>query len=177
MVALCASPCKTCDFTPNFCLSCNEGYAIAGSTCFSKKAAYYSITFNFPTIFNENDSFDVAYGKVCNNIGYFRTTICENLPKTIKDRDLSCKNNFNFLKFARGSIMATLVMDISGYPSAADATKDLSSAILIPSAYVITTSVTTTEESSSTNSGPNLGLILGVSIPVGLLRTFYFIQC
>lgn len=125
MVALCASPCRTCDFTPNFCLSCEEGYAIAGSTCFSKKAAYYTMTFNLPMIFDENDSFDIAYGKICNNIGYFRTTICQNLPQTIRDRDPACKNNFNFLRFTKGSISTTLMLDIAGYSSAADATREL----------------------------------------------------
>ena len=127
-------------------------------------------------IFDESDSFDIAYGKICNNIGYFRTTICQNLPKTIRDRDPACKNNFNFLRFTKGSISTTLILDIAGYSSPADATRELNEAKLLPEAQVISTSVSTTEDSSSSNSGPNLGLILGVSIPVGLLRTYTFIQ-
>jgi hypothetical protein len=72
----CYSPCQTCDVTPNFCLSCKPGYTINGSTCFSDKVAYYTMVFNLPIIFNDDDSFEIAYGKICNNIGYFRTTIC-----------------------------------------------------------------------------------------------------
>jgi proprotein convertase subtilisin/kexin type 5 len=78
--AKCSFPCLTCDMNPNFCLSCVTGYSITGTLCFSNNMAVVAIVFNLPSIFGNNDTFDVAYGKVLNNIGYFRTTICANLP-------------------------------------------------------------------------------------------------
>jgi hypothetical protein len=69
-----------------------------------------------------------------------------------------------------------LIIDIKDYADPAAASRELSQVKLIPEADVITSSVTTSEDdTSSSNSGPNLGLILGVSIPVGLLRKFCLI--
>ena len=60
----CKSPCATCVSDPNFCLSCIDGYTIDGSSCFSDKQIAYQMIFNYPTIFNSDDSYQVAYGKI-----------------------------------------------------------------------------------------------------------------
>jgi hypothetical protein len=138
---------------------------------------YYKVTFSFNAIFSDSDSFDVAYGKVCNSIGYFRNTICENLPATILDLDPSCRTNFHFISFSKGSITVDLKFDASNYTSPADAASEISAARLLPpGAVIITSSVsapgqTSMSTFSSGDSGTNLALILGVSIPLGLLRT------
>lgn len=39
----CASPCMTCNFSPSYCLSCEDGYVISGSICQAKKLATGSL--------------------------------------------------------------------------------------------------------------------------------------
>lgn len=90
MTAKCTSPCKTCEINSNFCLTCNDGYVINGSMCFSTKVVYYSMVFNFANVFNANDSYSVAYGKILNKIGYLKNLICQNLPALIKQNDTNC---------------------------------------------------------------------------------------
>jgi hypothetical protein len=130
----CSFPCLTCDLSPNFCLSCVTGYSITGTMCFNNNIAQVTIIFNMPSIFGSTDSFDVAYGKVLNNIGYFRTTICANLPKEIRQLDLTCSSNFYFTRFTQGSIAMDFVIDISGFNSAGDAATAIGAASLLPDA-------------------------------------------
>jgi hypothetical protein len=83
--------------------------------CFSAKAIYYSMVFNFASIFNSNDSYSVAYGKILRNIGYLKDTICKNLPKKVTQKDPNCTNNFNFLSFKPGSVGVDIVASGNGY--------------------------------------------------------------
>jgi hypothetical protein len=69
----CISPCANCHGGSNFCLSCIEGYAIDGSSCFSKKQIKYEMTFKYPSIFNDYDSYDIAYQKLMAKINEFKS--------------------------------------------------------------------------------------------------------
>lgn len=166
----CSFPCLTCSGNPNFCLSCVIGYNINGSTCFSNKFTLLTMTFNYNTIFNSTDSFDVAFGKILIFIGMLRSSMCNNFPRKIRNVDPTCKSTLNFLKFAHGSVVSTSKVDSSAYDNANDAANDLLGANLLPGASDLSTSVSTNGFTSSSNSSTNLGLILGVSIPLGILR-------
>jgi hypothetical protein len=60
----CNSPCQTCVGGPNFCLSCVSGFIIDGSSCFSEQQIVYEMTFTYPSIFNDDDTFEQAYSKI-----------------------------------------------------------------------------------------------------------------
>ena len=61
------------------------------------------------------------------------------------------------------------------YADSASLLSDLNSANLIPGGTSITSSIVSSGFTSSDSSSTNLGLIIGVAVPLGILRTFSLI--
>lgn len=132
------------------------------------------MVFNYPSIFNNDDSFDVAYGKILLNFGAFRGLICKSFPAQVRKGDSECKRNFNTKRCRKGSVGMDLSVDASGFSSAADAQSSMTS-MTIPGVNILSSSATAQGLSESSSSSTNLGLILGVSIPLGILCNSFLI--
>jgi hypothetical protein len=65
-------------------------------------------------------------------------------------------------------------VDASGFSSAADAQSSMTS-MTIKGVNILASSASAQGLSESSNSSTNLGLILGVSIPLGILRNSFLI--
>lgn len=136
--------------------------------CFSNKVIIHTMTFNLPSIFNNNDTYEIAYGKILRNIGYLKNLICSNLPQKITQGDATCKKSFNFLSFQSGSVQVSSMIDSSGYSSSEEATNAVSSSNLIPEGTIISSSTSASGyKSYESSSSSNMSLVLGISISLG----------
>ena len=170
----CNAPCLTCTSNPNYCLSCLSGYSIDGFSCFNKKQVDYSMKFNYPGYFNDGDSFDYSYARFMGNFLGFRGLLCKSFPALITKNDAKCLRNFSTKKCRRSSVIVDLSVDASNYNSAAAAQNAMTS-MTVPGISILSTSASAQGFSDSSSSSTNLGLILGVSIPLGILRNYFAI--
>lgn len=154
-----------------------SGYSISGSTCFSSTQLKYTMTFNYDTLFGANDTYNVAHAKTLSQIGLLKTTICNNLPSKFKTDDPTCRKAFNIAAFRSGSIAMDLLVSANGYTYINDAAKDLNNAVLVPGSTVISSGVVTATGTYYGNGQDtaNIGLILGLAIPLGIIRTYFAI--
>lgn len=76
------------------------------------------MTFNYPTIFNNDDGYEVAYGKILLKYLELRASICQNLPKEITKNDPFCERNFNTKSFSTGSIKMSMNIAANEFSSA-----------------------------------------------------------
>lgn len=130
------------------------------------------MTFQYPEIFNNDDSYDVAYGKILFRWGFFRSLLCRSFPAQVRRGDSDCKRNFNTRRCRKGSVAMDLNVDASGFSSASDASSAMTS-MTVPGVNILSSSATAQGLDDSSTSSTNLGLILGVSIPLGILRNSF----
>jgi hypothetical protein len=100
------------------------------------------MTFQYPQIFNNEDSFDVAYGKILFRWGFFRGLLCSSFPAQVRRGDSDCKRNFNTKRCRRGSVALDLNVDASGFSSASDASSAMT-AMTVPGVNIISSSAST----------------------------------
>ena len=103
------------------------------------------------------------------------------LPALFKQGDPNCRRVLQFKKLVAASVQVDQDVDGSGYASGNDASSAINSAVAtngIAGTTVISSSTTTNGYSSTSDddNDANLGLILGVTIPLVILRNFYLIQ-
>ena len=118
-------------------------------------------------------------------INRLRLSICAALPASVYGvlTPQRCFETFFVVVLAGGSLNLTGVVAGGSFssPSAASSTlgSAFSSGTPLDGVSVTSTSVSTsgfTSSGGSSSSGTNLGLILGLTIPLVLLRTFLFTQ-
>lgn len=169
-VQACGGNCATCVYSSLTCLSCKANSQLIGTTCLSNDN--YAIVIVASLIILGNDTtvtssyeLGVAYGilarffsELATKFGY--KTLAEFLA------------NSNIVKVKKASIEVTLNLNTEttlNSPSTA-----LNANTTFTDVALVSQSITTT--TSSTASTINLGLVLGVAIPLGILRTYLFIQ-
>lgn len=134
------------------------------------------MAFTYPAVFSDSDSYDTAYGKILKNIGFFKWSVCKNLPTKITANDVNCKRCFTFKKFSKGSVVMEGQVGAADYADSSSLLSDLNSANLIPGGTSIVSSIVASGFSSSdSSSSTNIGLIIGVAVPLGILCTYLFI--
>lgn len=124
--------------------------------------------------FSSGQNAATGRGNVMRNFVNLVTAICNMLPAPFKVGDTSCRRVLRFIFLRFGSIQVSQDVDGSGYSSGTDASSAINNAIStngIAGATVTSSSTTSTGYSGSSDSDVNLGLILGVSIPLVILRT------
>lgn len=164
----CDTSCLTCDKTPNQCTSCTNTSRLVGFNCISQ---------NNVTV---ETKLDLTMAEFVNFVEDFRSWLATESNKAIGSSANFNKNMVNLLNVTEGSVninSALSVGNASLVETIANAiTQALSNGAKIGSGIPISgkavanviqgsgSTKTTTEESSS-----KLGLILGLSIPLGLL--------
>lgn len=132
------------------------------------------MVFNNPSIFNNDDSYEVSYGKILLNFGLFRKLLCSSFPALVRRGDSDCKRNFNTKRFYKGSVGMDYAVDASAFGSSTEAQNAMTS-MTIPGVNILSSTASAQGLSDSSSSSTNLGLILGVSIPLGILRNSFVI--
>ncbi len=100
--------------------------------------------------------------------------MCKSFPAAVRRNDPDCKRNFKTKRCHRGSVSVDMAVDSSNFASGADASSQMTS-MTVPGITIISSSASAQGMEDSSNSSTNLGLILGVSIPLGILRNSYLI--
>lgn len=100
--------------------------------------------------------------------------MCSSLPAAVRRNDPDCKRNFKTKRCRRGSIATDMSVDASNFASGADANSQMTS-MTVPGITIISSSASSQGLDDNSSSSTNLGLILGVSIPLGILRNSYLI--
>jgi hypothetical protein len=118
------------------------------------------------SVFQEGDDSDVKVKKCMRNTGRLTRSYCRSLP--IFFWNSRCGKRVRFTSFRWGSMMIESEIDNTDSGSDASAISSSVSSASFDGATVL--KVSATEVGSTATSDTNLGLILGVSIPLGVLR-------
>lgn len=181
-VLQCESPCATCIDYTDFCLSCVSGYSLRGSVC-KKNTNLVFVLILGPSksgnsIFSDSDSPDqqVFFGiRAFNRLGGAIDFI---LPNLFKD-GRHWRKRMRFRRINKGSLSVGMDLDAGGYSSGSDASSAFTNAVSsssIDGASYLSSSVTAEGFTTSSGSSTSLGLVLGLAIPLSILRKNLFIQ-
>ena len=182
----CRSPCSTCIDGNNICTSCITGYTLNGTSCKDNNNIVLNVVFfgsgSQPIVSNGSGaSNNLATGMA--QINRIRFTMCSNLPSAnfgVISTQQQCIDIILIVHIAGGSITVNSVVSGGNYSSAAAANSGITNAFVAgtPLDGISVGSVTVsasgyTASSTSSSGGANLGLILGLSIPLLLLCTYF----
>lgn len=180
VVAQCYSTCATCVDDANFCLSCIAGYTLIGTIC--RQNFYLAINLVLGpaaanTIFATGEDPNLQAAKTIKHLHRFGEHFYRVvLPASfIRVSTEPWENTIQMNSVAAGSVVVNMNVGAGSNTNAASAQTSLSNAIASNSGTgysVVSSSVVANGGSTSSGSGSNLGLILGLSIPLGILRTF-----
>lgn len=181
-VTPCLSPCTTCAFHEDFCLSCATGFSLYGLSCRQNRYLIVIIILgpgsSNSSIFSASDSNDMQLFLGIRSINRLGNSINDILPAGFKD-SRGWRRRLRFSKFATGSIQSNFSVEAGSYTDRDAAKNDLSNALAnnpIDGTSYVSSSVTSEGFSDSSSDSTNLGLILGLAIGIPLLSTFCFIQ-
>ena len=163
----CQSPCLTCFMNPQTCLTCNANYTLVGWTCVTK------FNFGFMVELDTNSSafFSNYYAFLEQMAEIFGTT-------NINDISMSSIRNGSIIAEGNASLTAQSVQSNASlnytYTNFSDL---LAQGSTIAGMQVMQSMITVNggtipdaDDGGNSSSGPNLALILGICIPVGLIR-------
>ena len=183
-IAQCLSPCATCKDYSDFCESCITGYSLSGSVCTQTNYLLMTIIFGPGTginpifIVSDPPQTQLSNGiKSFNRIGGMLNAIA---PAGFKsDGFTGWRKRFIFKAMAIGSIVTTVQANGGTYTTSSGATSAMTNALSstpIDGMSYLSSSMVGTGFSTSSGSSSNLGLVLGLTIPLVILRTYRFIQ-
>jgi hypothetical protein len=168
-VGVCAGNCLSCINSEINCVTCKPGSKLSGTVCISESSKDVTIVLYLislgtdPTI-----SPDIEIGLMYNSIFSYYIRLCKAFGF---ESHKQCKSKFRLARLFFGSVQLVSSLDNDGSsvdPATAVAnTQDPNFGSL---------GVSVVNNSPSTESSTNLGLILGVSIPLGILRNYVSIQ-
>lgn len=175
-VAQCTSPCATCVDYADFCLSCASGYFLYGSNCQRSLYLFIFIVFSqssTSSIFSSTDSADRQLFLSIRSFNRIGNAIYSNAPS--KFRGIGNWRRFTkFRRFKYGSVGVEFAQEAGQYTDGTQASSDFTN-YLVTSNFdgfnYVSSSITAEGFSTSTGSSTSLGLILGLSIPLSILRT------
>jgi len=152
VVSTCQSPCLTCEYNPNYCLTCINGYNISGSACISNALLIVQITLgpgnSNTSIFTNSDSDSIKLAKSIRNTNRISDSICASLPDNLKVGDPHCRNTSRLTSFTQGvnSTVITIQINGTGVSNPNDAESSLSTSLSlsgIDGASIVNINVTT----------------------------------
>ena len=181
-LAACDSTCATCVDQNDFCLSCASGYRLDGSECESTSrltiVIYFGGSSNSNSIFsNSEGGNNQLFGclKGINRIGFAIFSI---LSSRFRRGRSNYRRTIRFRKFFRGSVGINMNVDAAGFSSGPTAASSFTNSVAstpIDGVSYLSSSVVSAGFTASSASSTNLGLVLGLSIPLSILCTFSLI--
>lgn len=180
VVEQCTSPCATCIDYSDFCLSCASGYFLYGSNCQRNLYLYILIILSqgaSSSIFSNADSADRQLFLSIRSFNRIGNAIYGNAPSKFRDGN-NWRKHTKFRKFRYGSVGVEFAQAAGQYTDGTQATSDFTNYLTsgnFDGFSFVSSSITAEGFSTSTGSSTSLGLILGLSIPLSILRTFIVI--
>lgn len=165
----CKGYCATCQLDALSCLTCQSGATLYGGVCISQNNQDIKFLGNLKSIGSSNVTSDYERAAAFSVLGNLLTEMGTALGYSSLGEFLQ---NVNFKSLKQGSI------DLN-YAINSDSVKVGSTNTALTSASfsdLTLLSLNVASNSATSSSNVNLGLVLGVSIPLGILRTFVVIQ-
>jgi hypothetical protein len=182
-VAQCLPPCSTCSKQATLCLSCVAGYTLSGTEC--QINVYLDINIIFAAagvnpIFSNNSSNATQLFSALKEYNRIGNGLFQILKSSFNWAGTDFRTFIRFTKLFSASVGATMTADSGSFSNGAAATNAFNSAVpagtTVDGVSVVSSSTTANGYSSSSgDDSTNLGLILGLSIPLSILRTSFFI--
>jgi hypothetical protein len=105
----CESPCLTCQYNSDYCLTCISDYTISGSGCFSNTVIIIRLVLGPGTtntsIFSSSDSDYNQLDKAFASVNRITRSICNKLPNDFKGNDPFCEKNLRITYMSTGSVV------------------------------------------------------------------------
>ena len=181
-VGLCVSPCASCSGFAESCTSCVSGYTLIGSLC--RQNAYLIVQMTLgqgsnatQSIFLTSDSLNTQLFKGIKSIDAIGNLLLGAAPIGMKGSETNWRKVFFFQSLSAGSLVTTVHGNAGSYTNSNSATTDMNNGLAnapSASASMISYSVSASglPSGDSDDDGANLGLILGLAIPFGLICSF-----
>ena len=184
-VKACRSPCMNCKNDKRLCTGCITDYTLNGSSCISNSKVSLKLTLSSSgssPLFSSTDSASTVSAGM-RSINRLLISICNNLPSKYYDTSSidKCFDLIIFSYLGAGSLIVANSISGGSFSSPAEANSAIGSSFTASTALdgvsVLTvtsaasgfTTPSASTEGAATSS--NLGLILGLSIPLVLLCT------
>ena len=181
-IAQCQAPCSTCFYFGDFCLSCNSGFTLEGSVCTQNVNLLMVLLFGPGTgnnpIFVASDSLQTQLFKGIKAVNFLGDMLNNIAPSAFKSDGFGVGNwrkRFHMKKFAAASLQTTIQANGGTYTSGTAATSAMTNALAsTPTSGLLfmSSTISSTGFNSTAEEGDNLGLILGLAIPLGILCTY-----
>lgn len=182
-IAQCYSTCATCEDQAQNCLSCISGYTLRGSICRQNFFLVINLVLGpgaSNSIFATGDSNLQQASHLIRGLHRFGVHFYSIIPNSfVRSRSEPWDNTIQMNSLAAGSVVVNTNVGAGTNTDSTTATNAMNSAIASSSGdgySIVSSSVSSTGGSTSSGDDDvNLGLILGLSIPLGILRTYLFI--
>ena len=187
--AACTSPCATCMGDAKRCTSCIPNYSLNGTSCLNDNQVSLNLVLGSSgsaPVISATATPEEALAAGLTQIDRIRTSICGNLPPEYGSPSGSgCYDVVIFVSIAGGSLSVGTVLAGGSFSSPTAATSSIGSSfgsgapldgLSVLSSTSAASGFTASNTATSSSSSTNLGLILGLTIPLVLLRTSFLTQ-
>jgi hypothetical protein len=188
MLGTCRPPCKTCEKNEKNCLSCVANYTLNGTQCLGDSRVVVTMVLKGDdtpaSILDNTASAARTLYSGSSNINRIFNALCKKLPSAFDvSTPLKCYDALKLSFLGAGSIRLGNSVVGGNYSSPEAALSAISAAFASGSAFdggilVLSSSfeakgyTTTPVTPATSTSNVNLALVLGLSIPLTVLRTF-----